>query len=509
MSDPREYVWETVVVTGVLETLGPLRVGSGFDEPAAASAADQDDARGLLTAVCRDGAGAPYLPGSTLRGFLRRRAPTDAASVERLFGSARRAKPPGAAAGREDFGRAGALRVYDARCLTDPPPLLDTATRIAIDPITRAARDHHLFSEQRVPAGTRFRCRFELDRIDLADLDAFIAALSAFDGGAANGLGASRSRLHGRLRWTADGLRVRTLSRADHLQWLCTDQDLEQLYQEQVVLPGTDPTGTLASGPVGAARRLVLRIYPRSPLLVSIQPRRTAGARTPHRTFRLDGDQVQVPASSLKGMLRAQARRILLTILVHRHPRAPEARRREVADTLLGVVFGNTAAMAGLLVDEARGAFDPDRDVHPQTFNAIDRFTGGVAAQRLYQVAAVRPRRLDWQLVIQPHLLAQPWALGLLCYLLRDALEGDLTLGWGRARGYGVLRVLLAEADPEQGDQTAPDQPGPSWQAVLPVIERTLCAAAGSGAAAWADALEATIDAALAAATAPAQEPRP
>jgi CRISPR-associated protein (TIGR03986 family) len=286
---------------------------------------------------------------------------------------ARRAGPPGAAAGRDDFGRAGALRVYDARCLTDPPPLLDTATRIAIDPITRAARDHHLFSEQRVPAGTRFRCRFELDRIDLADLDAFIAALSAFDGGAANGLGAGRSRLYGRLRWTADGLRVRTLSRADHLQWLCTDQDLDRLYQEQVVpLPGTDPTGTLASGPVGAARRLVLRIYPRSPLLVSIQPRRTDGARTLHRSFRLDGGQVQVPASSLKGMLRAQARRILLTILVHRHPRVPEARRREVADTLLGAVFGNTAAMAGLLVDEARGAFDPDRDVHPQTFNAID-----------------------------------------------------------------------------------------------------------------------------------------
>ncbi|WP_295429880.1 RAMP superfamily CRISPR-associated protein [uncultured Thiodictyon sp.] len=503
MSAPHRHTWEHVIVTGVLQTRGPLRIGSGFDEPAGPGAADRDGVSGLVTAVCRDGAGAPYLPASTLRGFLRRRGPSDPAGAERLFGSARRARQPGLPLDQESLGRAGALRVYDARCDTAEPLVLDTETRIAIDPITRSARDRHLFTQQLVPKGTAFRCRFELERIDTAELDAFLAALGAFDGGAANGLGAGRARLHGRLCWTPEGLRVRTLSRADHLHWLCTDQEN---YQEQVLpMPGPDQDATPVSGPVGAALRLSLRIYPRSPLLVSNPPRKT-GERPAVRSFRVVGGAVQVPAASLKGLLRAQARRILMTMLADRHPRAPERQRRQVAEGLTGEVFGSTRAMAGLFVDEARGAFDQDRDCHPQTFNAIDRFTGGVADQRLYQVLAVRPRRLDWQVLVQPRLLAQPWALGLLCHLLRDALEGDLALGWGRARGFGVLRVILAEADPNRGDQTALDQPAPPWATVLPVIEQTLSAAPRSGAQDWVDALEQRIDGDMAAADTP-QEP--
>lgn len=33
------------------------------------------------------------------------------------------------------------------------------------------------------------------------------------------------------------------------------------------------------------------------------------------------------------------------------------------------------------------------------------------------------------------------WWMGLLVLVLRDAMEGDLAIGWGKARGYGAFRL--------------------------------------------------------------------
>lgn len=76
------------------------------------------------------------------------------------------------------------------------------------------------------------------------------------------------------------------------------------------------------------------------------------------------------------------------------------------------------------------------------------------------------------------------WALGLLCFLLRDGLEGDLRLGWGRARGYGRIRLLQAEA----GDPATP------WPDVLARLEQTLGEHVQGSARDWAEALEQEID---------------
>jgi hypothetical protein len=37
----------------------------------------------------------------------------------------------------------------------------------------------------------------------------------------------------------------------------------------------------------------------------------------------------------------------------------------------------------------------------------------------------------------------EDWLKSLLLYLLRDAMEGDLVLGWGKSKGYG--RLLLTQ----------------------------------------------------------------
>ena len=497
MSDPRTPDLERVILTGLLETGAPLHIGSGFDDPAPAD--DPDTDRSAIIAVCRDATARPYLPASTLRGLLRRHAPPDGACAARLFGYARQAVPKGSPTATADIGRAGALRVYDARVAGDAPVTLATDTRIAIDPITRTARDRHLFTEQWVPQQTRFHCRFELDRIDQADLDAFLTMLqAAFDGGPDNGLGAGRSRMHGRLHWTKDGLRLRTLSRDDYLLWLWANAPLDRFYQERNVAIVTSP-------PDPAPLTLSVRIYPRSPLLVSRVPTKQetlAQKHPPHRIVMTAEGQVRIPASSLKGALRAQARRILMTIVQHRNPKAPPDHCRGVADALIGKVFGSTAAIAGLFVGEARGDYDPPRDLHPQWFNALDRFTGGAAEQRLYNVVAAIPDRLDFDLSLQPRLRGEPWVLGLLCYLLRDALEGDIALGWGRARGYGAVRMILAEADTAGLPDTAArpaglDRPLPAWKFIRPLVANALAGSIEPPLQDWLNALDTIIDDAL------------
>jgi CRISPR/Cas system CSM-associated protein Csm3 (group 7 of RAMP superfamily) len=282
-----------------------------------------------------------------------------------------------------------------------------------------------------------------LDRIDPEDLAACLTALAAFDGGMASGVGAGRSRLQGRLAW--EPARVRALWRDNFRAWLAGDGALDCCY---VDLPtAAIPTDCTEPAPLP----LAFRICPRAPLLVSERPTKTAEGE-PQRVFQRIGQQVRIPAASLKGMLRAQCRRILLTMFEAR--RADHGQTEgQVADAMLAPLFGNTQAMALLHVGDAMGDYT-QADVHPQFFNAIDRFTGGAADQRLYNVLAVLPRHLDWHLALQPKLLGLDWALGLLLYALRDAMDGDLQIGWGAARGYGAFRLAwLPEADDEpQGD---------------------------------------------------------
>jgi CRISPR/Cas system CSM-associated protein Csm3 (group 7 of RAMP superfamily) len=486
-----DYAIERAIVTGCLETRSRLRIGSGF--AARPESGDGEAGEGALLTLCREAGGAPYIPASSLRGFLRRRAEEraeiDAATREQIFGSARgeskdkASKPPGGP---------GALRVYDAR-LDDPEganEAVSAETRIAVDSVTGTVLDRFLFTEEVVPVGSRFRFRLELDRISEADLEAVIELLSSIDGGPSSGIGAGRSRLGGRLA-VAGSIQIRILSRGDYRRWLHRDRPLAEYFREDYCdpTPAEEPT---RSGAEGDAVRLVMHIRPHSPLLVSAaQEEVIDGQRV--RVCQTEDGQVLVPAASLKGMLRAQARRILLTMLADRAEASAGAdgeplgfdALRTIADAMIEQVFGGTDAIAALWVGDAIGG-NAEQDAHPQHFNAIDRFTGGVADQRLYRVQAVIPDMLRFTLLLRPALLQAGWKLGLLCYLLRDALEGDLCLGWGRARGYGQIHIVQAEVDP------GGEKPMPTWPQARRALLDQIPELPGisGGISEWLDALE-------------------
>lgn len=421
-----------VIITGLLCTAGPLRIGSGLLPPAG------DDEAAPLP-LLRDGAGAPVIPGSSLRGWLRRHCPGDANRQERLFGCARRA----GAGADADHGRAGALRVYDARWCPSPLVPAPGPVRIALDPVTGTTRPGALFREELTPTGTCFRCRLELARVDEDDLDALLAALRAWDGGADAAIGAGKSRFQGRLHWLPEAERIRTLRRAAWRDWLLADDDLDSRYVD-------DPRrgATLPALP----RRVVplpgFVLIPESPLLVDAERvvEELNGEWRQVRRFRRTSQTTLLRETTLRGMLRGRARRVLLTLITDRWPDAPADRdRRELADEMLGEVLGGPIGASALHVGAAEANFT-EKDIHRQTFVAIDRFSGGAAPQRLYVCEAVMPEAFDWPLALDTALLppGAPWRRGLLIHLLRDGLDGELAVGWGRARGFGRLRVACS-----------------------------------------------------------------
>ncbi len=441
MTDAAGYTLERVILTGELVTAAPLHIGSGFDSPC------EDGADGRCTEPCVDRDGLPYIPGSSLRGLLCALLAHWPDAHRRICGRARAKRRADRPEETQDLGNAGALRIGDARLLPASvgEPVLER--RVRIDPITGTAADRLLFATRLVPAGARFRCRLELDRVDDDDLQCLLGALRGLD--QAPGIGAGRALRQGRLRWDPQREQVQCLRRDDFRAWLCADAEAS------LIRRFTTPSRPAArSLPVTAGLALTLAITPDAPLLVS--PERDRRARAPDLRWRRDGDDALIPASSLKGMLRGRARRILLTRLVADWPALDDQTRAAVADDLLGEVFGAVhkqgARMARLWIGPATGRVEMETDVHPQCFTAIDRFTGGVAGSKLYQIEAVMPAELTFPLQLQPALLVQDmhWALGLLVLLLRDAMEGDLGIGWGRARGLGAIRIAPRLADGKQ-----------------------------------------------------------
>jgi CRISPR/Cas system CSM-associated protein Csm3 (group 7 of RAMP superfamily) len=427
--------FDRVRITGHLRCLGDLSIGSGTETKETRPARDGETAEARVLDICRFPDGRPYVPGSTLRGLL-----SDLCRLRfkdhhaRLFGDARGA------------GSVGALRVYDAplapHSADDPAWPQLPRTRNSIDPITGTARDQHLFSFHFVPQGRGFDCELELDQVTEAELGCLLALLRLLreDNRAAR-LGRGASRLEGRVEWIGAEEQVCVLRPEALATWLVEPptRSLETCFK--TITPTVPDVAELD----GESLILDLRLYPQGPILVDPERPDEKVEGQPDMLFRRDPQSRAVlPAASLRGWLRGQCRRILLTLLIHKLPSAapPYEAATDIAENLIGALFGTTGRRSAVALEDAIGT---DTQPHPQMFNAVDRFTGGVAEGALYQVEAVIGGCFQTRLHIQPAYLGRggDWWKGLLALALRDALEGDVILGWGKAKGYGRLAVAV------------------------------------------------------------------
>jgi len=308
--------------------------------------------------------------------------------------------------------------------------------------------------------GSAFAVEIEADDITWDELALLLGLLERWDGGLWSALGGKRGKGWGRVEWSC--VSVQVVTPAGLAEWLDNaDAPLTSAFATLAdVAPGLKPIAPADIAPRSDTLEIPFRLLADGPILVNEPGYRRIGTKAdehpPTHEFsrRPDGRSI-IPGKSLIGVVRARARRILATI-AHQHCGADPARAVSVAEELTKALFGDAGRRGALWISDAEADETPeDQPIpHPQFFNAIDRFTGGVkgpkGAGALFSVNACADGSYTGQVLLETARLPNKgdradWWKGLLLLVARDAVEGDLAVGWGKAKGYGAFRVVPGE----------------------------------------------------------------
>lgn len=438
---------------GSVQTFGERKKGRGLSDAARAATKDDSD----YATVCRNVAGLPYLPATSLRGMLRAEVRAmDAALATRLFGPEHDA----------DDHFMGELWLQDAVLIVstangqhvpDFTHHTGIAHAVSINPITGTAADHLLFAEEYVPAGSRFQFSLQRGPCSEQDVQALIGLLHRMSAATPAQLGAGGSHGFGHFQIKAETTRVDVLTDKALLAWMGASDVKDLPWQKRTDLSAVTPALQRAK-----PRSWSLQIIPEGrfvihdPGHVGHEPLKKLHVADEERYpgieySRDENGRPSIPGRSLRGLLRHRASRILATLLHQTHGIAPNA-ARQWADQQVKALFGDTRRQSLIAISRAIVPKEAKAGRSMLTFNAVDRFTGGVADSKLYNARAVRADYLQFEISLRGGALPDgDWWKGLALLVLRDAVEGDLALGWGKAKGLGAFRLRW------QGQENWPD----------------------------------------------------
>lgn len=200
------------------------------------------------------------------------------------------------------------------------------------------------------------------------------------------------------------------------------------------------------------------------------------------RTGPREDETVYIPGSSLKGVVRSAAERVLLTVgmrccdpLDQKTPcnddarrqgdeiarNAKDARRRNGEHPMAPIykavccgcrTFGSQAISSRVLFADAYPPKDQRERANAterRSGVAIDRKTGGPRGGQLFDMELVTGGAFRTSIHLGN---VQLWQVALLGLVLRDLDEGFVRLGSAKSRGLGHMRVRLREAVLEQTD---------------------------------------------------------
>jgi CRISPR/Cas system CSM-associated protein Csm3 (group 7 of RAMP superfamily) len=211
--------------------------------------------------------------------------------------------------------------------------------------------------------------------------------------------------------------------------------------------------------------RIDLSLTPRAPLQIR-SGRKGADPTRPDlecvRTAWSGISSVYIPGSSLKGVMRSHAERLLLSEEVKITPTFQQSRefnqrteghRAYAGTSPLGRTFGNLHLKGHVAVsDLLPGAFDdegsPERERQVELANAveqrngvaIDRLTGAAAGKALFDQEVVLGGRFDGRIVLRN---VQLYQLALVLLVLRDLDEGYVQMGSSTTRGNGWVQAKV------------------------------------------------------------------
>ncbi|HTG34106.1 MAG TPA: RAMP superfamily CRISPR-associated protein [Thermoanaerobaculia bacterium] len=214
--------------------------------------------------------------------------------------------------------------------------------------------------------------------------------------------------------------------------------------------------------------RIDLSLTPKAPLLIRSGRKGSADPTRPElecvRTAWGGRPSVYIPGSSLKGVMRSHAERLLLSEEVKITPTLPAANGgfdnstpgaiAYAGSSPLGRTFGNLSLKGHVAVSDhlpgAHAETNEERErltdlanaVEQRNGVAIDRLLGSAAGKALFDQELVVQGRFDGRIVLRN---VQLYQLALLLLVLRDLDEGYVQLGSGTTRGNGWVGAQVRE----------------------------------------------------------------
>ncbi|EDN71413.1 Protein of unknown function DUF324 [Beggiatoa sp. PS] len=446
------------LITGLLTVDTPLHIGSG--DTTAHPELKADDKFIDIAAVAKDVRKKPYIPASTFKGNLRAWLATrvkDKSLLEKVFGGYHTEK--NAEGGKAEFSES-----YLAEELPEsdfPYWIYERQTGVqvgvTIDRRKRTAREERLFYWEVVPPKVTFEVRITGQDLQDNELALLLGALEGFNNlKTPITLGSETAQNQGKMRWHS--FKIQCLDAAQTIVWLNKPDDERNMWFED--LPSIDEAKFIKQSQqlvyeqsTRPTLRLHLQLQFDSPFLVNEPSKIKKGKKAkgePDFQPRHDANgKPLLPAKSFRGAIRSQAERIIRTLkgkacLIDDEKLAcdPIEKYEEVEENLCLAcqLFGTGGWQTPIRISDftlvhSQGEFDQD-------FVAIDRFTGGSCEHAKFKAKAVYAPLLEgtWEIDLQR---INPWGLGLLALVIRDLMEGDVTFGYGAAKGYGHCYAKL------------------------------------------------------------------
>lgn len=476
-------------ISGTLKAETPIHVGGlGGD-------ADTD----LALAV--NGRGNYYIPGTSLAGALR-------GWMGRLFSELRvnqiwgfqkqpLKKEEDEKLKEEDRGYASFIMIDDAEI--QGKQKVEIREGVAIDRHTGAAAERFKYSRAILPKGAEFPLNITFDSQygePPAELWHLLQALERGD----IRIGAAKTRGLGRVQLHHPKIEKQSLNNAEGLFDALINGGETQNW-----------TAIKANHDYKAPENLNVEIAwtPRDPVMVKAEGDGIAIDMLPLVSQVDSGVRFVIPGSSIKGVLRAHAERIVRTV---RQINISDMKfDKQLQVSLVEVLFGSAEKNSGkskngkaksngqigtISIDDCYatipmsatdwakvenatsmekdlkphlkaalgGKGDPYEKLQPAMHVAVDRWTGGAADGMLYSV--LEPIGLEWEAIgLQVDLarlkkyheaLVQP-AIALLLLVLRDFANRKIPIGYGTNRGMGTVAVTDMKLN---ASSTLDDLPG-------------------------------------------------
>lgn len=454
-------------ISATLTALTPLHVGG----------IDGDVDTDLALAV--NGRGNYYLPGTSLAGALRgwMAQSSSEAQVKNYWGDHE----------SEDRG-ASFILVEDAEIALKKGQRIEIREGVGIDRHTGAAAERFKYNRAILPKGVGIPLKVTLDCQASHDPAELWQVLQALEQGDIR-IGAAKTRGLGKVQLTDIKIYCQDLNSADGLFDALLDggriQDWNQLKQTALYSPP-------------ARLNLTLGWKPRDPVMVKAEGDGIAVDILPLVSQVDSGVRFVIPGSSIKGVLRAHAERIIRTVCGV-EVTAETNFNQQLQVSLVNVLFGSAEKnkpqtngsknssqgnIGALAVDDCYASFKmtannwaavgntpkatngtftqlettlatalgdrikPFQMLQPAMHVAIDRWTGGAADSMLYSV--LEPIGVSWEAIglsldvarlCKDYPQAVKPAITLLLLVLRDFAHRKIPIGYGTNRGMGTVEV--------------------------------------------------------------------